>query len=275
MTCRSTPTNERLGKQMNYETLLVTIADGISRITLNRPKRKNAFSPRMATELTAVLGELEADDRVRVVVLRGAEGNFCSGGDLQGDGEPSGDGETDFLRLHYNPAVLALHHFPRPVIAVVEGVAAGAGVNLAIGCDLVYAAEGARFGVLFVQRALTLDCGGSWLLPRVVGLHKAKELALFGEWLDAHEALRIGLVAGVMKSDQLDEHVDERAAKLAALPPLALAATKRGLNAAFQAELADALDREADSQLDLARSDDFAEAMRAFFEKKDAKYTGR
>lgn len=275
MTCRSTPTNERLGKQMNYETLLVTIADGISRITLNRPKRKNAFSPRMATELTAVLGELEADDRVRVVVLRGAEGNFCSGGDLQGDGEPSGDGETDFLRLHYNPAVLALHHFPRPVIAVVEGVAAGAGVNLAIGCDLVYAAEGARFGVLFVQRALTLDCGGSWLLPRVVGLHKAKELALFGEWLDAHEALRIGLVAGVMKSDQLDEHVDERAAKLAALPPLALAATKRGLNAAFQAELADALDREADSQLELARSDDFAEAMRAFFEKKDAKYTGR
>lgn len=275
MTCRSTPTNERLGKQMNYETLLVTIADGISRITLNRPKRKNAFSPRMATELTAVLGELEADDRVRVVVLRGAEGNFCSGGDLQGDGEPSGDGETDFLRLHYNPAVLALHHFPRPVIAVVEGVAAGAGVNLAIGCDLIYAAEGARFGVLFVQRALTLDCGGSWLLPRVVGLHKAKELALFGEWLDAHEALRIGLVAGVMKSDQLDEHVDERAAKLAALPPLALAATKRGLNAAFQAELADALDREADSQLDLARSDDFAEAMRAFFEKKDAKYTGR
>jgi len=260
---------------MRYETLLVTIADGIARITLDRPKRKNAFSPRMATELTAVLSELETDDRVRVVVLRGADGNFCSGGDLQGDGEPSGGGATDFLRVHYNPAVLALHHFPRPVLAVVEGVAAGAGVNLAIGCDLVYAAEGARFGLLFVQRALTLDCGGSWLLPRVVGLAKAKELALFGEWIDAHEALRIGLVAGVFEADQLDDHVDERAAKLASLPPLALAATKRGLNAAFQVELSGALDREADAQLALARSDDFAEAMRAFFEKKEATYTGR
>jgi 2-(1,2-epoxy-1,2-dihydrophenyl)acetyl-CoA isomerase len=260
---------------MPYETLLVATADGIARITLNRPKRKNAFSPRMATELTSALGELEADPEVRVVVLRGAGGNFCSGGDLQGDGEPSGDGEIDFLRVHYNPAVLALHHFPRPVIAVVEGVAAGAGVNLAIGCDLVYAAEGARFSMLFVHRGLTLDCGGSWLLPRVVGLHKAKELALFGDWFDAQDALRIGLVADVFTPDELDEHVDERAAKLAALPPLALAATKRGLNAAFQAEMSDALEREAKSQGALARSDDFAEAMRAFFKKRPGRYSGR
>ena len=224
---------------MEFETLLVTIADGIARLTLNRPKRKNAFSPKMATELTAALGELEADPDVRVLVLRGAEGNFCSGGDLQGDGDSRAGGEaTDFMEHYYNPSILALHHFPRPVIAVVEGVAAGAGVNLAIACDVVYAAEGARFAELFVHRSLSLDCGGSWLLPRVVGLQKAKELALFGDWFDAQDAARLGLVADVFTPDELDEHVDERAARLAALPPLALAEIKQGLNEAFEFDLA-------------------------------------
>jgi 2-(1,2-epoxy-1,2-dihydrophenyl)acetyl-CoA isomerase len=261
---------------MELETLLVTIADGIARLTLNRPKRKNAFSPKMATELTAVLGALEADPDVRVLVLRGAEGNFCSGGDLQGDGDDSASGkDTDFLRDYYNPSIMALHHFPRPSIAVVEGVAAGAGVNLAIACDVAYAAEGARFAELFVHRSLSLDCGGSWLLPRGIGLQKAKELALFGEWIDARDAARLGLVVDVFTPDDLDQHVDERAAALAALPPLALAEIKRGLNEAFEFDLAQALDREASAAGRLAGTADFKEAMRAFFQKRDPKFTGR
>jgi len=259
---------------MELETLLATAEGGVARVTLNRPKRKNAYSPRMATELMSVLAQYAEDADVRVLVLRGAEGNFCSGGDLQGDGEESSGGATDVMERCYNPSILALHHFPKPAIAVVEGVAAGAGVNLALSCDLVYAAEGARFAELFVRRSLTLDCGGSWLLPRVVGLHKAKELALFGDWFDAQDALRIGVVSDVFAVDELDAHVDERAARLAALPPLALAEIKRGLNGSFESDLAHALEREAAAQAALARTEDFAEAMRAFLAKRPATFRG-
>ena len=264
---------------MDYETILITTERGIARLTLNRPERKNAFSPKMASDLVSVLGRLEGDRAVRVVVLRGAGGNFCSGGDLRGDGAGRSDSGSDrdgadFMERYYNPSILALHHFPRPVIAVVEGVVAGAGVNLAIACDVVYAAEGARFAELFVHRSLSLDCGGSWLLPRVVGLQKAKELALFGDWFDAQDAARLGLVADVFTTDELDEHVDERAARLAALPPLALAEIKRGLNEAFEFDLAQALEREGAAQLRLAGTADFKEAMRAFFQKRDPKFTG-
>ena len=260
---------------MELETLIATVEEGVARVTLNRPKRKNAFSPRMATELTGLLGQYAEDAAVRVLVLRGAGGNFCSGGDLQGDGDGASEGATDVMERCYNPSILALHHFQKPAIAVVEGVAAGAGVNLALSCDVVYAAEGARFAELFVRRSLTLDRGGSWLLPRVVGLHKAKQLALFGEWFDAQDALRMGVVADVFALEELDAHVDERVARLVALPPLALAEIKRGLNASFESDLPQALEQEAAAQASLARTDDFAEAMRAFLEKRPARFSGR
>lgn len=263
------------GNRMEFETLLATSEGVLARVTLNRPKRKNAFSPRMATELRAVLAQYEADSQVRVLVLRGAGGNFCSGGDLQGDGDGDNDGARDVMERCYNPAILALHHFPKPVIAVVEGVVAGAGVNLALSCDLVYAAEGARFAELFVRRSLTLDCGGSWLLPRVVGLNRAKELAFFGDWCDAQDALRIGLVSDVVAVEELDAYIDERAARLAALPPLALAEIKRGLNGAYEVDLAQALEREAVGQRTLAGTADFREAMQAFLEKRRGTFTGR
>jgi len=255
---------------MDFDTLLVKQADGVARVTLNRPERKNAFSPRMAMELRQALAALETDSAVKVMILRGAEGNFCSGGDLAGDGAaPSGeaassDGGLGVMERCYNPAIQALHDFAKPSIAVVEGVAAGAGVNLAIGCDVVYAAEGARFAELFVRRALALDCGGTWLLPRLVGLHRAKQLAMFGEWFDAQDAMRIGLVAEVFASDELDERVDERAKKLASLPGAALSEIKRALNAAFSVGFEDSLALEAAAQSRLASSEDFRDAMRAF-----------
>ena len=268
--------DDRKGSPMEFQTLLATAAEGVARLTLNRPERKNAYSPRMATELMMALAEYAEDPAVRVVVLRGAGENFCSGGDLQGDGDGAeSGGATDFMERCYNPSILALHHFPKPVIAVVEGVAAGAGVNLVLACDLAYAAEGARFAELFVRRSLALDCGGSWLLPRVVGLNKAKELAFFGGWLDAQDAKRFGLVADVFGQGELEEEISSRAAQLEALPPIALAEIKRGLNASFEKELPEALAEEAAAQEKLAGTADFAEAMRAFLEKRPAVFRGR
>lgn len=263
---------------MEFDTLSVEIDDGVGRLVLDRPERKNAISPRMGRELAEALGALADDESVRVVVLRGAGGNFCSGGDLRGDGDEMGDvadADTNVLAEAYHPAVLALRAFPHPVIAVVEGVAAGAGVSLALGCDLVYAAEGARFSVLFVHRSLAPDCGATWLLPRLVGMQRAKEIALFGDWMDAQDALRMGLLSGVFSAEELDEQVGQRARRLAALPPLALAAAKRNLNAAFELELPEALEREADAQIALTRTEDFREAMAAFVERRPGRYRGR
>ncbi|MCA9511954.1 MAG: enoyl-CoA hydratase-related protein [Myxococcota bacterium] len=268
---------------MELATLRLSAADdaGIAHLELHRPERRNAFSPRMAHELRAVLDALARDAAVRVVVLRGAGGTFCSGGDLQGDGDAAPDAggapasAADVMRDVYNPAVLALHAFPKPVLAAVEGVAAGAGVNLALGCDVVYAAEGARFCEIFARRSLALDCGGSWLLPRLVGLHRAKEIALFADWLDAQDAKRMGIVAEVFGADELGERVDERAARLAALPPLALAAIKRNLADSASLSFAESLEREASAQTELAATRDFGEAMRAFFEKRAPRFEGR
>ena len=272
-----------MGTEPAFETLRLVRDGHVARLTLDRPKRKNAFSPQMADELRVALGELEADTSVRVVVLRGAEGNFCSGGDLgagsSNDGEKDERGPTattvDVMLRVYGPSVLALHHFPKPIIAAVEGVAAGAGLNLALACDVVYAAEGARFCEIFVHRSLTVDCGGTWLLPRLVGLNKAKELAMFGEWFDAQDAQRIGVVSDVFSADEFDAHIEERAAKLAKLPPLALSQIKLGLNRAFSLTMAEALELEGTAQGMLAGTDDFREGMVAFFKKREPEFRGR
>ena len=271
---------------MDFATLQLTSKDGIASLVLNRPERRNAFSPKMATELTAALGQLEADGDVRVVVVRGAGGQFCSGGDLAGDGAAESASDTpdnrsasevtrDFMNEFYGPSILALHHFRKPVIAAVEGVAAGAGMNLALACDFVYAAEGARFCEIFVRRSLSLDCGGSWLLPRLVGLHKAKELAMLGEWIDAQDARRMGVVADVFGSEDFEAHIAERAAHLASLPPLALAEIKGALNASLEKTMEGALADEAAAQGRLCETDDFREAMSAFFKKREPSFSGR
>lgn len=269
---------------MDFATLQLTSKEGVASLVLNRPERRNAFSPKMAIELTAALGELEADPDVRVVVVRGAGGQFCSGGDLSGGGEPSSDTPDnrsasevtrDFMNDIYAPSILALHHFPKPVIAAVEGLAVGAGMNLALACDFVYAAEGARFCEIFVRRSLSLDCGGSWLLPRLVGLHKAKELAMLGEWVDAQDARRMGIVADVFGIEEFEARIAERAARLASQPPLALAEIKRALNASLEKTMEEALADEAAAQGSLCESDDFGEAMSAFFEKREPSFSGR
>ena len=202
------------------ETLRLERADGIATVTLDRPDRKNAINDVMWVELWATFEEVARSSDDRVLVVTGAGGAFCSGQDLGGVTTAGDHGLVRMRRV--GDVALALHRVSKPTIAKVDGIAAGAGCNLALGCDLIVASEDARFSEIFSRRGLSIDFGGSWVLPRLVGLHKAKELAFFAEILSAKEAADVGLVNRVVPSAELDEFVDGWARQLAAGPPLAL-----------------------------------------------------
>jgi enoyl-CoA hydratase/carnithine racemase len=256
------------------ETLELHEADGVLTVTLNRPERKNAINGTMWTELLATFRDAAADPAVRVVVITGAGGAFCSGADLS----PGGRGEEKHQLTRMRDVAdvcLALHHLPKPVIAKVGGVAAGAGCNLALGCDLIVASDDARFSEIFARRGLTIDFGGSWVLPRLVGLHKAKELALLADIISAADAERLGIVNRVVPAAELDAFVSDWAARLAAGPPLALSMTKKLLNDSLAMSLDQALEAEGMAQAVNFGTADTAEAMAAFLEKRDPKFSGR
>jgi enoyl-CoA hydratase/carnithine racemase len=255
------------------DSLLVERDGGVLTLTLNRPERRNAMTPDMWVELRRLLAEAASDRAERVVVLTGAGGAFCSGVDLASLGE-SQDHQLVRMRL-VSDAVLELHRLPKPTIAKVTGIAAGAGCNLALACDLVVASESARFSQLFAKRGLSIDSGGSWLLPRMVGLHRAKELAFFADTLDASQARDLGLVNRVVPDAEVDALVGEWSARLAAGPPLALAMTKSMLNASGSLSMDQALDEEARAQALNATTADAREAMRAFAEKRPPRFEGR
>ena len=253
--------------------ILERAGNGVATLTLNRPAKKNAINARMWDELLEVFAEIGESTSDRVLVITGAGDAFCSGADLAGEAEAD---RHQLQRMHhFNRVGLALHAIPKPVLAKINGVAVGAGLNLALGCDLVVASDRARFSEIFARRGLSLDLGGSWLLPRLVGLHKAKELALLADILDAKEAERIGLVNRVVAHDELDAFVDDWAARLAAGPPLALAMSKRMLTNAFSVTLSEALDAEAMAQSVNVASKDTREAIAAFLEKREAVFRGR
>ncbi|MCP3983601.1 MAG: enoyl-CoA hydratase [bacterium] len=261
-------------REDHLETLVVDrTGNGIVTVTLNRPEKKNAISMQMWAELGETFREVAESRDDRVMVLTGAPGAFCAGADLA----PDGDAEWHQLdRMQYYGWVgLALHEIPKPVVAKVNGVAVGAGLNLALGCDLIVAGESARFSEIFARRGLAVDLGGSWLLPRLVGLHKAKELALLAEMLSAEEAERIGIVNRVVPDAELDAFVDDWATRLAEGPPLALQLTKRMLTGAFNASLSETLHVEAMAQSVTSTSKDTREAMIAFFEKRTPVFKGK
>ena len=258
---------------MSWETLLLERADGIVTVTLNRPERKNAINDRMWDELLAVFSDVagRADDRV--LVLTGAGGEFCSGADMS---DAAGRDSHALARVrHVGDVAAALHRIPQPTIAKVRGIAAGAGMNLALLCDLLVAGDTARFSEIFARRGLTIDFGGSFALPRRVGLHRAKELALLTDIIDADEAERIGLVNRVVPDGDLDEFVDGWAARLAAGPPIALAQTKRLLDDGIDRTLHEALDAEGAAQTINFGTTDTAEAIRAFLDKRAPVFQGR
>ena len=249
----------------------IALADAVARIVLCNPRRKNAITSAMWGELTAAFRWVAGSDEVRAVVVTGDGDEFCSGADLSA----APDKHALAYMRDVNQGAIALHQIPQPTIARVDGIAAGAGLNLALGCDLVVASDRARFSEIFAKRGLSLDYGGSWLLPQRIGLHKAKELALLAPIIDAAEAERIGLVNRVVPVDQLDEVVDDWAARLAGGPPIALAQTKALLDRAATSTLAEALAAEAAAQTVNFGTQDTPEAIAAFLHKREPAYRGR
>lgn len=257
------------------ETLEVARDAGVVTVVLNRPQRLNALNERMITELGTVLGEIATSAADRVLVLTGAGGAFCSGADLTDMVLPATQ-DTTAVALgrmrRLGALVLALHQLSKPVIAKVDGVAVGAGFSLALCCDLVVASERARFSMIFSKRALSLDGGASWLLPRLVGAARAKEIAFFGEMLDAQRAAALGLVNRVVAVDELDRVAGEWASRLAAGPAVALSLTKALLEGAWSSSLSESLEREAHCQTVNFGGEDVKEALRAFAHKREPRY---
>jgi enoyl-CoA hydratase/carnithine racemase len=259
------------------ETIIIERDAGITTVTLNRPERKNAANGQMWVELRELLYEVSHNRDDRVLVVTGAGGAFCSGADI---GDPKGiSGDPDdppLVRMEFlGEVMLALHDVPKPTIAKVRGIAAGAGCSLAIGCDLVVASDNARFSEIFSKRGLSVDGGSSWLLPRLVGMQRAKEIAYFADILSATEALEFGLVNRVIPDDELDSFVDAWARRLALGPPLAFSMTKRLLHDGSRSTMADALENEARCQTVNFATQDTTEAMRAFAEKRDPVFKGK
>ncbi len=262
---------QHLPRPADTDHVRVDLEGGIATVVLVNPRRKNAINDTMWGELGAAFRWAAGDAEVRVVVVTGEGSDFCSGADL-GEGP---EGHWLAYMRHVNDACLALASVPQPTIARVDGVAVGAGLNLALGCDLVVASDRARFSEIFAKRGLSLDFGGSWLLPRRVGLHKAKELSLLGTIIDAAEADRIGLVNRVVPVDELDAAVADWAGRLAAGPPVALAQTKALLDRSSTSSFPDALAAEAAAQTVNFGTADTVEAIAAFIQKREPRFTGR
>lgn len=246
----------------------------VATVTIDNPDRKNAVTDAMWGELEQTFRALARDDEVRVVVVTGSGSEFCSGADLSG-GDAVIRGHWTRRMEQVNQAALALHDLPQPCIARVDGVAAGAGANLALGCDLVVASDRARFSQIFTRRGLSIDFGGSWLLPRLVGLHRAMELSLLADIVDADHAARIGLVNRVVPAAELDDAVRSWTDRLLTLPPIALTSVKRLVRLGAQSSFPDALAAEGVAQAVNFSTEDTSEAMLAFLEKRDPTFRGR
>lgn len=252
--------------------LLIHDAGGVRTLTLNRPHRRNAIDRPLWDALRDALAAARDDAGVRALVLTGAGGAFCSGADVSGfvaDVHPA-----ERMRPLTDVALL-LHEMPKPTVAKVTGVAAGAGWNLALGCDLVVATPEARFSQIFARRGLSVDCGGTWLLPRLVGLQQAKRLALLAEMIGAEEALALGLVTWVVPAAEVDAFVAGLTARLAAGPPVALAQTKALLHEGADRTMREALAAEARAQAVNFAGTDVPEGYAAFVEKRPPVFTGR
>ena len=261
-------------------------AKGVLWLTLNRPERKNSISPELREELLAALDDARSDDEIRCVVITGAGDAFCSGVDLGRSKVTKGASEgeearpdlrsiRDAMKGGMQRVIRAIWELDRPVIASVNGVAAGGGAQLALVADLVIAASSARFIEIFVKRGLAVDSGGGWLLPRLIGLAKAKELVFFGDPISAEDAHATGLINKVVAPDELQAATREWAERLARGPTRSIGASKALLNRALETDLATAFEEEATAQAMMSQTLDFSEGVRAFAEKRDPEFKGR
>ncbi len=248
----------------------------VATVTINRPETKNAITSDMWGELRVIFRDLAYRDDVRCMVLTGSGTDFCSGADVSGR-----TGDSEAARMHRLQAMRSvgetcqtLYEMPKVTIARVDGVAAGAGMNMALACDLVLASGRSRFSEIFAKRGLNVDFGGSFLLPRIVGMQKAKELVLLADIYSAAEAAEMGLVNKVVPQAELDDLVADWAAKAASGPPRALATSKMLLNKSFTSTLTEALEGEGIGQALQFSTNDVSEAMNAWLEKRDPEFTG-
>jgi len=263
---------------MTYESILHQSAGGIARVTLNRPDRLNSFTATMHEELRDALAKVRADPSARVLLLTGAGRGFCAGQDLTDRAVAPGDAPVDLgasIEANYRPLVLALRSFPMPVVCAVNGVAAGAGANIALACDLVVAAKSANFIQAFCKIGLIPDSGGTFFLPRLVGTARAMGLALLGDKLSAQQAADWGLIWKCVDDAELVPTVDALLGQIALAPTRGLVATRRALHASSHATLETQLDLERDLQRELGNSADYREGVAAFLAKRAPQFTGR
>ena len=266
------------------EDLLAEIDDGVAVITMNRPDRRNAFSQAMVSALGEVLARVETDEAVGCVVLTGAAGAFCAGGDVKGMAAPRADGDgagpsldaaIHRQRLNQRATSGRLWSMPKPTIAAIGGPAAGAGLSLALACDLRYAVPNALLTTAFARVGFAGDYGGTWFLTRLVGSGKAKELYYFSERLSAGEAERLGIVNAIFPADDFEREVMTRARRLAAGPSVAYRYMKENLNRAVAGELADCMDLEVTHHVHTGLTEDHRDAVQAFVDKREPRFRGR
>lgn len=264
---------------MNFEHILFAIDDdGIATLTLNRPAQLNSFNSAMHEEVREAFRQLRRHDGLRVLLLRAEGRGFCAGQDLNDRKVAPGEAMPDLgqsIEHHYAPLVRQLRDLPVPVVCAVNGVAAGAGANLALACDLVIAARSASFIQAFCKIGLVPDCGGTWSLPRHVGMARAKGLAMLGDRLSAEQAEAWGLIWRCVDDEHLQDEAWKLARHLSTQPTYGLALTKRALNASWHNSLDQQLDLERDLQRLAGRSEDYREGVAAFIEKRTAQFKGR
>jgi 2-(1,2-epoxy-1,2-dihydrophenyl)acetyl-CoA isomerase len=262
---------------MAWETIIFEMSEGVATLTLNRPDRLNSLNARMHEEIAAVLGSVESDPAIRALLVTGAGRGFCAGQDLNlRDAGATGDFDAGAaLERYYNPLIRRLRALAKPIVAAVNGPAAGAGANIAFACDIVIAARSASFLQAFCRLGLVPDAGGTWFLPRLAGSARAMGMAMLGEPLSAESAAQWGLVWKMVDDDKLMAEARGFAAKLAQGPTAGLGLIKQALNRSLANSLDAQLDVERDLQRLAACSEDFKEGVAAFLEKRPAKFKGR
>jgi len=263
---------------MSYDTIELTLADGVASVALNRPDRLNSFNEKMHEELRAALDLLKDDGSIRCMVLTGRGRGFCAGQDLSERAvAPSGESPDlgASLQQNYNPLVRHLRALSIPVIAAVNGVAAGAGADIALACDIVIATRSAKFVFPFARLGLVPDCGGTWILPRLIGRARAMGLATLGESLTAEQAEQWGLIWKCLADEEFQTEIDALARHLATQPTFGLSLLKQAMNASPDNSMEQQLDLERDLQRRAGRSHDYQEGVAAFMEKREPVFTGK